>query len=73
MSDFIELNNAAYWVADVYAVSVSPDLAVLYHPSSNWNYPELLFELSNSFGREVRITCGIGEEFMLEYNSLSEP
>ncbi len=31
MSGFIERNNAVYWVTDLYVVSISPDLAVLFY------------------------------------------
>jgi len=72
MSEFIELNNAAYWVADLYAVSVSSDIAVLFHPSSYWSNPRLLKELCNSFECEVRVTWEIDEEFMSVYECEKE-
>ncbi len=68
MSDFIKLNSAAYWVADLYAVSVSSDLVVLFHPSSYWSNPRLLKELCKSFECEVRVTWEIDEEFISVYN-----
>ena len=67
MSDFIKLNGAAYWVADLYAVSVSSGLVVLYHPSVYWSNPRLLKELCKSFECEVRVTWEIDEEFMSVY------
>ena len=67
LRDFIEKNNAAYWVADLYAVSASSDLVVLFHPSCYWLYPELLEVLASSFGSEVRVIWDIEEEFIAAY------